>query len=222
MRRQLARPAVLLGVLVLAAGCAFAGGASPTSIENNAAAEIPGDTFSHPPFAASGRDLKPYLPRTLAELTGSGTYFIEAVTLRKLPNSPYVFYEDANARVISRMPYYATFASMDAAQLAGFASGHNLAVLTKFHAKRAMARIITDIIGIRVHTITVSSLPATLQKGINGNSVEVVSFLNLPLGTVGAKNYFPLDVSTIVLAPGTEDVIGSYSSPLPLPSGLQQ
>lgn len=220
--RHLARATVLLGVLALAAGCGFGGGASPTAIENNAAAKVPGNTFSHTPFAATGQDLKPYLPRTLARLTTDGTYYIEAVTLKKLPNSPYVFYEDASARVISRIPYYPTLASMNQSQLAAFASGNDLTILRKLHADRATARIITDIIGIQVHTVAVSSLPKALRGGITGRHVEAVSFLNLPLGSVGARNYFPLDVSTVVMAPGSGQIIGSYSSPLPLPSDLSQ
>lgn len=205
------------------AGCAYGfGTATPTAIENNAVALVPGNAESHTPFIAQGPALRTYLGSGVRKTVGSGTYFIEVVSLKNLPGAPDVFLENSHAVVISRLRFFKSFSAMTANDIRGYTSDpRSLSVLEGLKNDTAYARIIEDVIGLRVETRPVSSLPKELRKGLPaGGDVTVVDFLTVPSSPQGAKNYFPLAVSSVVLKPGTTTPLASYSAPLPVPPGV--
>lgn len=204
-------------------GCSFSlGTASGQQAEANAVKEIPGNTVSHTPFAASGSQIKAFLPRTTQKLIGSGPVYLAYVTLKKLPKAPYVFLEDTHGRLISRLPYYPSFATMTQADIRGYTTDPTaIRILDALHSDTSYAKLIVDVVGVAVRNRAVSVLPKELRKSFSGvNSVQVVDFLTLsPASKAGAREN-PVYITTIVLKPGTSKVGANYSRELPIPKGL--
>jgi|GEM_PF-2924184 len=224
LKTSLWKTLVLMTTLAIVTGCAFgAGTATGQQAERNALKEIPGNTVSHPPFAVSAQAVTSFLPRVTRKLVGSGNVFLAYVTLKKLPKAPYVFLEDGRGHVLSRLPYYASFADMTAADLRGYTTDpSSLRILEALKADTSYAKLIVDVGGVRVGTRKVSDLPKVLRKSFSRrDSVKVVEFLTLPPSSKIGASEEPLYITTIVLKPGTTKVGGNYSTELSVPKGLQ-
>lgn len=204
-------------------GCAFSGGiASPTQVENNATAQIPGNTSSLTPYAADATILAGYLPTTIGKVLQPGAAFIDAVYLRNLPNAIDFFLEDTHARIISKLTLYGKFTDVTRAELGGFAKNPgDLKTFVTFQNNKAYASLIDNILGMKVETVPVSALPSALRPGfVSVKSVQVLSFATIAVHVHLAANFLPISATNIILSPTTGLPDGSYSSPLPVPKGL--